>query len=685
MPNVIALVKEDRVRRQVEQFLEELEFDDLRFATFRSEEEMQDLYFRDRAPAENPGSEERAPEGAANAEDSGFHDGPELKLFSEIHMLFFALDTISGKPGPWIDKLRANMRRFKHFPAEGQLRLVMLKYEEDGLSKVDMVHPFLDDLIYLPIDRLIFLQKVQILLALPKRTTPRWLFTQEVQQQIEISKIAKIERLSDVAIAVCNPVPLKRGVAAHLYIQLPGERQRLEVYAKVLRSEPHPTRHGQFLVYFTYFGLSREGLGQIRRALSKSPSYKSLLTEDREAVRFNPEKWSLKEEDKRQFGIAIIDSDEAAANALAQAMQKEMDRIRVVTENSFQVFFHRYLDAAATVTSSKTSPPKASDESDFYSSTISLTISSTNLSCLSVDPGPSSDDLFLGHPALAIFSSPDKWLGLMQEKASRLIMEEAVQLVNQGRELRKLLTMQDVQNQRRAVNFRIFKGGVDGMVTVELSPAPLTDIVAKATSEEKSQKLDTLLIETSFVPEDPAGWMGGIAERAVHKGLAKTQKDVKFVFVTENGGQFSPAWLNCIDLLGLLSKPVDMRQLLFLLSEHLPNENTLFKFDNLGWNQPGLPAHISKSVNLEALSEYGATLKVFHPMQPGTVVYLRKSIYENAPNNCLAARVYACEEHPSEKGAYLVYLTYFGINDAFLKYARTWIREHYANQKNQET
>jgi hypothetical protein len=122
--------------------------------------------------------------------------------------------------------------------------------------------------------------------------------------------------------------------------------------------------------------------------------------------------------------------------------------------------------------------------------------------------------------------------------------------------------------------------------------------------------------------------------------------------------------------------------MLVFLSEHLQNKNTLFTFSNLGFSSPALTVHVAKEVALEALSEFGATLHSQSKLAPGTVFFLRKSIYENAPNGCLAARVYACREHSS--GGYQVYATYFGINEAFLKYARTWIRENYANQKSQD-
>ena len=117
------------------------------------------------------------------------------------------------------------------------------------------------------------------------------------------------------------------------------------------------------------------------------------------------------------------------------------------------------------------------------------------------------------------------------------------------------------------------------------------------------------------------------------------------------------------------------------MSEHLPNPNTVFNFGNLGWSQPGLNLHVSKPIALEALSEYGATLRSAHRLAPGSMFYLRKSIFDNAPNRCLAARVYACEEHPTTEGEFQVFVLYWGINDAFLKFARTWIRENYASSK----
>ncbi|HMN68643.1 MAG TPA: hypothetical protein PKC28_08895 [Bdellovibrionales bacterium] len=676
MPNVIAVVQDDRARRQVEQYLQELGMEDLRFATFNDNAEFQALYFRDKSkdpPPEEKPAEEKPAEGA-----DGDGEGAELRLFSEINMVIFALDSIGEKSGPWIEKLKINMKRFKYWPEGGRPRLVMLKYEDDGVNKLDILNPLLDDLVYLPLDRLVFLQKLQILLGLPKKVTPRFLFNQEVKHQIEISKISRIDRLSDVGLAIRNPVPLRRGLPGHFYLTMPGEKTRLEVRGKVLKSEPHPEYPGEFLVYFTYFNLAKADLTLIRRILSKSPRYQSLINDDRNAFKHNKDSLFDDVSFSEIFSVVVLDADEISGKSVATALAKEMDRVTAVAESSLQMFQHRYFEAGGM---ESLVPPRAPDESMLFHSPLSLNVATADLKCLSVDPAPKDEDKFLGHPAVELFATPEKWLTLFDQKESAPILQESAGLATQGRTINRTLSMKDAGDVRFALNFKMY-AGPDGQTTiVEITPASLKDIVDRMSAAKKEAKLHLCVVEAAFVPEDPATWIEGMRLRAGQVGLVENPEDLKFVVLSETEGKVNPNWLNNKDILGLFVKPVDMRGLLFLLSEYLPNHHTLYNFANLGWSEPNLSVHVSKDVELEALSEFGATLKTKAQLVPGTMVYLRRSIFDNAPNECLAARVYACEEHPNDKSYFQVFTTYFGINDAFLKFARTWIRENYAHQK----
>ncbi len=683
MPNVVAVVKDDRVRRQIEQYLNELDTGDLRFATFSRVEEFEALYFKDptKKSEPEPGDPNAAPppEGSKPPEPSGPEE-IELRLFRDVHMVIFALDSVKEKPAAWIDKVRTNLKKYKHWPENGQQRWVLLKYEDDGINKLDLLHPALDDLIYLPLDRLIFLQKMEILLALPSLATPSYLFNQEVKHQIEISKIAKLDRLSDVAMGIRNPVPLVRGLPAKFYVQLPGDKNRLELRGKVIRSDPHPDYPGQYIVYFGFFGLSKSALTQIRRQLSKAPRYQSLKNEDREVVRFDPTNLFLSPEEQAEFNLAIIDPEESAIIPLGQQLTKEMDRLHIIGETSYSIFLYKYFSPAGSL--NKSDPPKPTEEADFYNSPLSLSIAVEDLKCLSVDPGPNETDLFLGHQASAIFSSPEGYLSLLQDQSSRLLVEESINLASEGRVMEKLLIMQDSSNVGRAVKMKAYKSSADHIVTVELLPAGLGDIVEQVTQEDTNPTLDLMIVNMSFVSEDPNTWVENLRARAFKLNLVKNPEQLKFLIIADQEPRDLDKWMNAPDILGMFIKPVDSRQMLYFLSEILPNKNTLYTFNNLGWSQPNLSVHVAKKLELEALSEFGATIRSPQKLVPGSTFYLRKSIYDNAPNQCLAARVYHCKEHPD--GGYLVYATYFGINDAFLKYARTWIRENYAQQKHKE-
>lgn len=672
MPNVIAIVQDDRIRRQLEQFFEELGMEDLRYATFKSGQEFQNLYFRERQPVETPPPEAESAEGAEQT---------ELKLFSEIHAIVFALDSIPEKSGPWLDKMRIGLRHFKYWPENGTPRFVMLKYEDDGISKLDVLHSLLDDLIYLPLDRLIFLQKMQIFLELPKKASPRFLFSQEVRHDIEISKISKIDRLNDVAIAIRNPVPLKKGLPGHFYVTFPGEKNRSEIYGKVLKSEPHPDFPGQYLVYFTFFGLHRNVLTQIRKLLSKAPRYQSLIKDTPDNFRYNPDDLFMDASDRVVFGLVIVDPDESAGSNLAEQLNKEMDRLEIIQESSYQTFLYKYLQPKG---SEESGPPQTAGPEEFFHVPISISVNAADLKCLSVDPGPTAEHKFLGHQADTLFASPDGWLSVIQENESNSILQEAALLASRGKVVKKLLTLRDSAGLRRAVNFKFSRGEADGVVTVEISPSDLNDIVEKKVDATAKIKMNLAIFDANFVPEDPASWIEGLRMRASQLGFCDNPEQLKFFVTTEGEPPVNSHWNTSKDILGLFGKPIDIRQITFLLSEYLPNSNTMYRFDNLGWSQPQLPVHVAKELHLEALSEFGATLKSRQIIVPGTVIFLRKSIYEHAPNGCLAARVYSCQEHPTEKNEYQILTTYFGINDAFLKFARTWIREYYASQKQNE-
>ena len=176
------------------------------------------------------------------------------------------------------------------WPAEFRPRFMAVRYEnEHHKEKSEYAHPFIDDLLCVPIDRLIFLQKVELALGLPKKQSPSYLFVQEATEDIEIAKKVQLERVCDLGFAMPNPVPLAPGTSGHFYFRFPGQKPLLDVYGKVQTSIEHPDRPAEKLVFFSFFGLTKTMNKEIRAYLARDSGYKPFVDNRAEHFVFSEE------------------------------------------------------------------------------------------------------------------------------------------------------------------------------------------------------------------------------------------------------------------------------------------------------------------------------------------------------------------------------------------------------------
>lgn len=660
MPNVVVLIKDERVRRQVQQFGSELSYNDLQFAYPSSVEEFERTYLQTEAAglsAETPSSE----------------------ALPVVDFLIVSLDSIVGKVGPWIENTRRALAQNGLLSQKNGPRLVLLKYEDDNIAIQDLTHPRLDDVIYLPLDRSLFLQKLDILLGLPVLIEPRFLFAQKADFQIEISKSVRLDRLSDVGLAIRNPLPLKKGLSAHFYFRLPGEKEELSVFGKVIRSEPHPDSPDHHLVFFSFQALERAHLTRIRQNLAKRPHYKSLLNDNRDAYRFHPGDVLLTDNQRRLFHIVVLEHDEKAAQSIRHSLTKDFDRVQPFSETSYTTFLHKYFDREKHIATD----PKFVEADAFYHQPLKWTVDAHSRDLLQVEKLPEVGDLMIGHPANAIFATPDGWLKLFVDPNARVALEEALYLARRGRSSRKIVSALNFSNELVAVALTVTSLNEGQHADIAIEPATSREYISATHLDEIPATLDAIIVDAAFVPSDVKAWITGLREKAAQSNMLAPNRVLKIIITTDKESPPPLEWLNHPDIIGIFPKPIDMRQMGFNLSEALDIPFTPYRFDNLTWAEPNLSIHVAKETQLESVSEFGVTLCNDGPIAPGHVVYLRKSIYENAPNGYLPARVYSANKHPRQDGKFQCRALYFGITDEFLKYARTWIREHYTTLKKQ--
>lgn len=634
-------------------------------------EEVSDA-FRDSVKAEL----ERREKHAAEAD--------QFQLMSEIDLVIFKIDNIGHAKVPaWMNKIWGKLKDGGYFPPDKVTRFVLLKYEDDQISKLDVLHPRLDDLIYLPLDRLIFLQKLEIIFGLPKKVTPSFLFSQEVHAEIEISKITKLEMLSDLGLAIRNPVRLTPGLMAHFYVQFPGQETGIDVWGKVIRSEPHPERPNEFLVYFSYFGIAKKEASAIKRHLTTVSRFQPFINAERSQFEFNPDDVFLSDSERKPKQVVVLDLDDAYAQQLKSSIPKDVEHIRMVADSSLAAFSNRFMRKSST---QFPQPPTAAAESELFMPIVTFVVTPDNQELNSALMAPADDQTYLGFPAAESFQSALGWRKPFDAvPESQEVISEMMAIAGAGRKVHRALLATTANGEGRIVRMIVAPSDAAGLVKVEISPPGPEDVRA-VVKDEKLLGLHLVIVDLNLIPgKNVDSFIENMTERGQALGLLPRDEKPKFILLVDNEAALTHRKYARPEIAAVLAKPAEARHLGFAVASALDAKHSIYTFTNLGWAHQLQPIHVAKDVVLEKLSEFGADIKHSRPIAPGTVLFLRGGIFENAPNRCLAGRFYHCNEHPKEKGMHLCSLTYFGINDHFMKYARKWFRENYALSKQGES
>lgn len=683
MPNIVSIISDDRVRRQIEQFVGEMANAETRIASFKTAKEFESIYFAPKTAAPTPPpAPPPAGDGAPPSTDGAKEENNvvDIRLYSTVNVVIFAMDALNEKAPAWTTALMKKLKDRSYWPENNRTRLILLKYEDDNISKVDLLLPELDDLIYVPLDRLIFLQKLETILNLPKNTKGSYLFSQDINQEIEISKICKLEKFNDIGLAVRNPLPLTPGLRAKFYVQLPGEKEIIRFFAKAVKSVADPNVPNQYLCYFTFFGVRKNEITKIRRWLTKTSHFKSLHTEDRERFKLNPNDLMAVEMAGPAKNIVLIDPAEDQLASFVKQIKGEMDHVQITTETSYGYFVHKYIQNGAK----KDKPPVATLADQIPAGGLKLRIHTETRNLVSSNYTPGETDTFFGHPATAIKIGSADWWKLFKSAENDVIFQGALDVLKEKKSYSKVTTITAADGQDYAVKFKISPDQDDAHFLFELHPVSAAEVMEKLeTATSTLSGMDAMIIDTAFVPKNFVEWVEFLKTSALQKGLIKRAEDLKIILTSDREDRLEREWLDSPHVVGFVLKPFETRHLLAMLGLATGNPFTAYTFSNLGWADTGTNCHMAREMHIETVSEYGATLMSRTPFRPGSFFFLRKLIFDHAPNQCLAARVSFCEPHPKEKGQFQVSVMYYGINDSFLKFARTWIRENYAHSKAQ--
>ena len=405
MANIIVIDNDQKTMHEIIGYLKELDANH-HVRQFNRAEEFLERYLNP-SLSEEPGNDK------------------EMLRLPYIDLIIFHSNSIDSHPKSWIKETTQALRKIGLHPKEGELGFVLIKFEDDGIETLDIIHPNLCDCLSLPLDRLLFLQKLEIILNLPELTSPSFLFSQNIVIDIEISKVSQIEKISELGVAVRNPIPLKEGVAAHLHFKVPETSpyggQILDVFARVFHCEKHPEARGIYLVYFGFFGIEKELTAKIRAIADRVPGYGFLIDVDAENFKFDSRNVFISEEDKRIRKVAILDVDEAQAYNIASSLEQEIGNIQVYISNSYYKFaLEHYKQESAKSLVSIAKP------ADFPPQALLWKIKIDTWELSSPPLGIKPTEKVIGYMMQDLFISPENWRKPFLAEHHEFLLNEAL-------------------------------------------------------------------------------------------------------------------------------------------------------------------------------------------------------------------------------------------------------------------
>jgi hypothetical protein len=646
---------------------------------FKTKSEFENRYFKIR---------EEKPEGEEGDEEHS-EDGVELEMLATIDLVVFGLNSIKDfQRSEWISHAKSQIREFGLVPETGRTHFVLMKWEDDGVNKVNLLEKDLADLFFLPLDRSLTLQKLEIIFKLPSVAKPSYLFVQKTDLIVHLAKRSMAERINDVGLAIRNPVPLRKGLLGHFFLDINPAKDAdpLEIFAKVQFCEPHPEYTNEYLVYFYYFGITKKQLTEIRGFLSRNANYRPLLKEDKDDFVFNPDNLFYTDDEKRIKNVIVIDTDEGGLEEQVSKLNENMDQLRIVGETSYYSFYQKYLSDNV---SEKPDFPQdisevsATSASDMGVDPLAFFVDPESFEVTSAPELPSIDLEMMGHSLVQMMDLNKTWLNtLFPSDFERTPMEEAIIAAKMGREIEKTMFVRNAQGEFKAIGVHLSKGIGEPDVRVELRSTTNEAVRTKLLREVPLDAIDAIVIDHATVPQNASGWAENLHELIRSKNLIARGQKLKIFITVSTQDRIMHQRFKSEYIMGVFYRPLDLKSFMATFSMQINNSFSMYGFENLGWLDTRISLQLAKDTRLKEISEFGATIYTLKPIAPGTFLFLRGEIFDNAPRKNLCARFYLSEEH---EDGYNNYLMYFGINEDFMIFARNWFREVYAASKSENS
>ncbi|MCB9024920.1 MAG: hypothetical protein H6625_01265 [Bdellovibrionaceae bacterium] len=447
------------------------------------------------------------------------NEAKELDMLSSIDLIILKNNLIEIDTREWVTATRNHLKENNYFPTEGSTRFVVIKYEDDKSAMSTLFHQYIDDLISLPLDRLVFLQKIDIVLNLPNLTKPRFLFLQPLKKEIELSKRTRLEKFNDLSIAISNPIALKPGLATTFFFSFPNDETPLRVVTKSAECEKHPTDPTIYVANFDYFGVDRKSQLRIKSYLRNINEYKEILSFDEDEFSYHPENIFLTEDQKRLKTVIVLDSDEQNRKQIKKSITDNMQQVRVVDDSTYYLFEKKYL-----LSEDEESIPLRDHE--IYDKKIVWKVDASNHNFIEVVNEPKEGDLICGFPAVDFFDGPKEWKFLFEEIFNQELVMENLKALQSKEERQFLVDLRHADKTVRLSQLNL-RHDINKIEMCIMPPPP------DALQGDVLESIDAIVMEARMIPVEFDDWYSKFNQRIEQKRLNISNVNPKIISYTD--------------------------------------------------------------------------------------------------------------------------------------------------------
>jgi hypothetical protein len=660
-------------------------------------------------------------------------DLPSLIILD--HPLMF-----KSTPG-WVNDLK------KNFTSNAELAPLFLLIipHSSALSPESFTASGADDLIVRPLDRPVFLQKIEILMARGKPVTPSFLFRLKTGLDIEIGKDCVIEELSEVEIFIRNPMPIKAGIHATLHSSIFGTEKDSKVDVFVLDSQgiqdvDRDAKH-KWRVHLRFFGLTARQLTKVRQTMKILSESQPVESASRKFVSKRPAKGTPAHAPQAHhtplataaalhhpLRLAILDLDPSTVRLFRVSLEPQTHDLKLLPYPTPSRMLRAWQEVSGTAhpASAQSLNSQVSTHASAKSPDPHQTPTPANVVDLeqlfeevAVEAGEAKDTrpkpLFPSDGNLAlIVKATDgavvKIESKIEEGAPTLGFEKddwlerdtlfASSIIPEDKELfLEMLSFAAISGQGE-IELQI-KGG-DGLphqisISAERAKAAhedqaalvhlvLTEGHGTQTTEKRKNKsqvqVDALVVEASFLSSDPAGRVKFLRESYVRAGLAPNLESAPPVFVVaDEKSTVTPEQFRVVGVAHFSWKIPDRRHIL---------ETFLTFASPKVWKEPDLvprrfkghfDAHLARESRLDELSEFGLVIQDHAPFKQGVILRFFSDILGQEEHGVLARCVSSRQTETGWNNEFI----FFGSSEEFQKHIRMHVRSEYARKKSGES